>query len=241
MKWSTVSKHRNSGASSLIIPILCIAAWRSNPSWLRIQLVTSCNMDPVPLRTVSAPFEVIQAFQRSHNLDEHVSGSDPAAHQQVQRLQALAMSEECVCAGRVGCEALISKGHNPSTINQLKYKWLWLSGSVFRATACTPVCWTSITGGRGGHAYDAVLMLFSWNQKQQCQPCRKRPQRRRRPHLRTCNLLLVEFLDVSCQFWLRVKEQLEHLRFWFIFHHRSIVFTCCHPDVGTKRHAAVFQ
>ena len=77
-------------------------------------------MDPVPLRTVSAPFEVIQAFQRSHNLDEHVSGSDPAAHQQVQRLQALAMSEECVCAGRVGCEALISKGHNPSTINQLK-------------------------------------------------------------------------------------------------------------------------
>ena len=69
--------------------------------------MTSCNIDPVPLRTLSVPFVVILAFQRSHNLDEHVSGSDPAAHQQVQRLQVLAMSEEC--AGRVGCEALISK------------------------------------------------------------------------------------------------------------------------------------
>ena len=69
--------------------------------------MTSCNMDLVPLGTLSAPLEVIQAFQRSHNLDEHVSGSDPAAHQQVQRLQVLAMSEACV--GRVGCEALCSK------------------------------------------------------------------------------------------------------------------------------------
>ena len=37
--------------------------------------------------------------------------------------------------------------------------------------------------------------------KQQCQPCRKRPQRRRRPHLRTCNLLLVEFLVNSGSGW----------------------------------------